>query len=196
MSEDKELYKLVSPIYDMLSMREEPFTSMVRQYGPQIGYGRMMQIVSHIWHEKDPVGALVVGPCYKQVEVYGEYFDLVDQLQSTQQEIGILTAKLEVAEDGWDTSLSMLNKIKQQLNDAQQEIERLKEERDQLFSDRNNAEMNLSHMTNLFETAVETLKKIHAYDSEMLDGVAVVLYYEIKRNARDTLHQLGVSIDD
>lgn len=29
-----------------------------------IGYGRMMQLISEHWRQKDPFGALTVGPCY------------------------------------------------------------------------------------------------------------------------------------
>lgn len=42
----------------------------------QLGY--IMQEASRQWAEADPVGALSVGPCIKQVEVYGEYFKLAD----------------------------------------------------------------------------------------------------------------------
>jgi len=30
----------------------------------EMGYGRMMQIISGIWYRKDPKGALTVGECY------------------------------------------------------------------------------------------------------------------------------------
>lgn len=43
----------------------------------QLGY--IMGEASRQWAAIDPVGALTVGPCVKQVEVYGEYFKLVDE---------------------------------------------------------------------------------------------------------------------
>lgn len=32
------------------------------------GYGRMMQLISEWWREKDPVGAISLGPCYGTLE--------------------------------------------------------------------------------------------------------------------------------
>jgi hypothetical protein len=32
------------------------------------GYGRVMQLVSQWWREKDPVGAISLGPCYGELE--------------------------------------------------------------------------------------------------------------------------------
>ena len=42
----------------------------------QLAY--IMQEASQQWAAVDPVGALTVGPCVKQVEVYGEYLHLAD----------------------------------------------------------------------------------------------------------------------
>lgn len=50
-------------------------------------YGSMMSIISQMWHEKDPVGAFTVGPCYRQVEVYGNYFDVVEQRDQAIQDL-------------------------------------------------------------------------------------------------------------
>lgn len=73
--------------------------------------------------------------------------------------------------------------LRQQLQSAQQEIERLKEVQDQLYSDRNNAEMNLAHMTNLFESAVEVLKQIYSLTQQahVADnaGAYHMLYLEV-----------------
>lgn len=84
----KQAYEqLIEDTQQALGLNELPFVAIVREQGENIGYGRMMQIISHIWREKDPVAAFVVGPCYKQVEVYGEYFTLVDQLKQTREEL-------------------------------------------------------------------------------------------------------------
>ncbi len=32
------------------------------------GYGAVMQVVSHMWREKDPVGAIALGECYGTIE--------------------------------------------------------------------------------------------------------------------------------
>lgn len=40
------------------------FLVIVRRCASAIGYGRMMQIVSHEWWRHDPNGALTVGTCY------------------------------------------------------------------------------------------------------------------------------------
>lgn len=32
------------------------------------GYGRVMQLVSQWWREKDPVGAISLGPCFGTLE--------------------------------------------------------------------------------------------------------------------------------
>ncbi|MFR9710764.1 MazG-like family protein [Paenibacillus sp. MB22_1] len=68
--------KLVSTLYNTDADREVILFAEQRKYM----YGRMMGIISKLWHEKDPVGAFTVGPCYAQVEAYGNYFDLVDKL--------------------------------------------------------------------------------------------------------------------
>lgn len=41
-------------------------------------FGYIMGEAARQWAAIDPVGALTVGPCVKQVEVYGEYFKLAD----------------------------------------------------------------------------------------------------------------------
>jgi hypothetical protein len=51
----------------------------------QLGY--IMQEASRQWAAIDPIGALTVGPCVKQVEVYGEYFQLVDENKHLQESI-------------------------------------------------------------------------------------------------------------
>ncbi|RNB89622.1 hypothetical protein EDM56_10580 [Brevibacillus fluminis] len=57
---------------------EREFREFVKN-NSHLGYGFMMQAISQAWQQSDPVGAFTVGPCYKQVEVYGEYFHLVDE---------------------------------------------------------------------------------------------------------------------
>ncbi|MNO43388.1 hypothetical protein D3C76_336070 [compost metagenome] len=52
-------------------------------------FGAMMQIISLMWHEKDPVGAKTIGPCYAQVETYGDYFEILDNL--TEKDAAIKT---------------------------------------------------------------------------------------------------------
>lgn len=42
---------------------ERIFLSLVRTM-KHIGYGRMMQIISHEWFRHDPTGALITGTCY------------------------------------------------------------------------------------------------------------------------------------
>lgn len=42
--------------------KEQEFLDFVRQHH-KIGYGRMMQIISHEWHRVDDIGAMVVGTC-------------------------------------------------------------------------------------------------------------------------------------
>lgn len=43
---------------------ERIFLAVVRRCAAVIGYGRMMQIISHEWWRRDPIGALTVGTCY------------------------------------------------------------------------------------------------------------------------------------
>lgn len=52
----------------------------------QLGY--IMQEASRQWAAVDPVGALTVGPCVKQVEVYGEYFKLADDNVRMREALG------------------------------------------------------------------------------------------------------------
>lgn len=68
---------------------EKEFTELVKQYS-HIGYGNMMSIISRMWREKNPAGALTVGPCYKQVEVYGEYFAVVEERDELRKELETL----------------------------------------------------------------------------------------------------------
>ena len=42
-------------------------------------FGYIMGEAAKQWAAIDPVGALTVGPCVKQVEVYGEFFKLADE---------------------------------------------------------------------------------------------------------------------
>ena len=36
----------------------------------EIGYGRVMQIAADAWREKDPVGALTIGPAVDRVKAH------------------------------------------------------------------------------------------------------------------------------
>lgn len=65
---------------------EREFKEFVRK-NRHLGYGFMMQAISQEWQKSDPVGALTVGPCYKQVEVYGDYFNLVDENERLKEHI-------------------------------------------------------------------------------------------------------------
>lgn len=45
---------------------EKEFLEIIKKFGPQMGYGRMMQMVSDYWRDLDPVGALSIGPCFNE----------------------------------------------------------------------------------------------------------------------------------
>lgn len=59
MSTDPE----VAAVLAALARAEEPYRQAVLRACEAIGYGRVMQIASDAWRQKDPTGALTVGPC-------------------------------------------------------------------------------------------------------------------------------------
>lgn len=61
-------------------------------------YGRMMQIISHLWQEKDPVGALTVGPCAAFVNSLGDYHTLQDRMESAEAEVQQLRKGIELSD--------------------------------------------------------------------------------------------------
>lgn len=50
----------------------------------QLGY--IMQEASNQWIEKDPIGALTVGPCCFFIKKYGGYHEILDKLQELEKE--------------------------------------------------------------------------------------------------------------
>ena len=52
---------------DWMNATDKRFARLVEEM-QQMGYGRMMQIISEIWFRIDPMGALTVGPCYGTME--------------------------------------------------------------------------------------------------------------------------------
>lgn len=55
-------------------------------------FGYIMQEASKQWIQKDPVGALTVGPCNIFIEKDGNYHELQDKVEQQQQEIERLKA--------------------------------------------------------------------------------------------------------
>ena len=47
----------------MYANEERVFLTMVREL-KNIGYGRMIQIISHEWFRHDPIGAALANTCY------------------------------------------------------------------------------------------------------------------------------------
>jgi len=58
--------KKINPVIAVENMfrDEKEFFDYIKSH-PQIGYGRMMQIISLYWKSLDPIGAFKVGDCYK-----------------------------------------------------------------------------------------------------------------------------------
>lgn len=50
-------------ITSVLDGYEAPYKAALLQICEQIGYGRVMQLSSQMWQEKDPIGSFVVGTC-------------------------------------------------------------------------------------------------------------------------------------
>lgn len=48
-------------------MTELQFLAIIRAGARSLGFGRMMQIVSHAWYRSDPIGAQTIGRCYAQL---------------------------------------------------------------------------------------------------------------------------------
>ena len=104
--------------------KEAKFITFVRE-NSEIGYGNMMSQISRIWHEKDPIGAFTTGPCYAQVEAYGSYFKLVDEVRQLREEVKRLSEKLERRTDE-------SNAFQLKMTHKSAEIRQLTEERDKL----------------------------------------------------------------
>jgi hypothetical protein len=58
-----EIDKKIQAMYSRLDTYEAPMKEMLLQICEQIGYGRVLQIVSQAWVAKDPIGAKLVGTC-------------------------------------------------------------------------------------------------------------------------------------
>ena len=56
MSEDVSMYMVTDA------------SRVLRSVAEQIGYGRSMQIVSDLWRQKDPAGAISTGECFATLE--------------------------------------------------------------------------------------------------------------------------------
>ena len=95
--------------------KEAKFITFVRE-NSEIGYGNMMSQISRIWHEKDPIGAFTTGPCYAQVEAYGSYFKLVDEVRQLREERDAWkeAAKREFVETYMD-SVQLCGKLREAL---------------------------------------------------------------------------------
>ncbi|WP_255294309.1 hypothetical protein [Bacillus wiedmannii] len=48
-------------------------------------FGYIMQEAARQWGEKDPVGALTVGPCKGTIDVNGSYLELLHKLEAIQK---------------------------------------------------------------------------------------------------------------
>lgn len=48
-------------------MTEAQFLALARDAASSLGFGRMMQIISHLWYRSDPIGAQTIGRCYAQL---------------------------------------------------------------------------------------------------------------------------------
>lgn len=65
-------------------------------------FGYIMQEASRQWIQKDPVGALTVGPCNIFIEKDGNYHELQDKVEQQQQEIEGYKKALEFYADEQD----------------------------------------------------------------------------------------------
>lgn len=76
-------------------------------------YGRLMQIISQLWQEKDPVGALTVGPCAYFVNVVGTYHSIQDRMEAAEKEVLELQNTLQ---RGWGSALHAVIEERQRQN--------------------------------------------------------------------------------
>lgn len=84
-------------------------------------YGAAMRIASNMWREKDPVGAFTVGPCYRQVEVHGDYFAAVeerDRLRKELEEKEELADKRMLEAQDWEDEYHALKRRYEELDNS------------------------------------------------------------------------------
>jgi hypothetical protein len=60
---DEKTIQEIERVYAKIDAYEAPFKSALQSICETIGYGRVMQLSSQMWQEKDPVGSFVVGTC-------------------------------------------------------------------------------------------------------------------------------------
>ena len=75
-----------------MSSIEESEQILVKMVADSIGYGRVMQICEQLWTEKDPVGALTVGPTAAMKRIDGA---IAEQLAKSLQRNSRMAARLE-----------------------------------------------------------------------------------------------------
>lgn len=49
--------------------------------------GNIMHVAATVWAEKDPVGALTVGPCKFYIDNFGDYHTLLDAIGKIQNDL-------------------------------------------------------------------------------------------------------------
>lgn len=79
---------------------ERTFKNFVEKHSYM--YGRLMQIISQLWQEKDPSGALTVGPCAFFVNSVGDYHSIQDRMELAEKEVESLKNTLQ---RGWGSAL-------------------------------------------------------------------------------------------
>lgn len=75
----------------------------------QLGY--IMQEASRRWIKKDPIGALTVGECKANVDLYGSYNELIDKVERYEN------ALREIAEMPYGLREVMVKKAKEALQE-------------------------------------------------------------------------------
>ncbi|WP_230690668.1 hypothetical protein [Bacillus thuringiensis] len=88
----------------------------------QLGY--IMQEASRQWSEKDPLGALTVGPCKGTIDVNGSYFELLDKLESIQKG-NVHACSIEVDTREADESIKELTTIANECANALEKLEKV-----------------------------------------------------------------------
>lgn len=107
----------------------DPAETRVLAACEEVGYGRVMQVVSDAWRAKDPIGAFAYGPCYGSLEPHGfgtpldllvAWERLTADLAETRLRLAIWSG--EGVPEGWSAAADGVPSIERDLGDLTAEV--------------------------------------------------------------------------
>ena len=99
-----------------------PVKQFIVNNSHQLGY--IMDEASRQWIEKDPLGALTVGPCKGTVDVNGSYLELLDKLEAIQKG-NVHSCSIEVDTQEADENIKELTTAANKCADALERLDKV-----------------------------------------------------------------------